>query len=120
MSPGSLSSLAQSDAIAFQVKFTGAAPPRSQLYWRALVLHDYDGETWTVGKPLWNNNETLSTQGAPVRYQMTMEPNDLNVLYALDLPVLVPDKVQLTSDYELSTQHAVTERKLRSEERRVG
>ena len=112
MSPGSLSSLAQSDAIAFQVKFTGAAPPRSQLYWRALVLHDYDGETWTVGKPLWNNNETLSTQGAPVRYQMTMEPNDLNVLYALDLPVLVPDKVQLTSDYELSTQHAVTERKL--------
>jgi protein-glutamine gamma-glutamyltransferase len=112
MSPGSLSRLAQSDAIAFQVKFQGPIPPRSQLYWRALVLHDYDGDTWTEGTPLWNNNETLSTRGEPVHYQVTLEPNNLHVLYGLDLPVQVPDNVQLTSDYELSTRHDVTERKL--------
>ena len=40
MSPGDLSQLAQSDEIAFHVKFDGSAPPRSQLYWRALVLHE--------------------------------------------------------------------------------
>ena len=112
MAPDSLSRLAKSDAIAFRVKFLGVPPPRSQLYWRALVLHDYDGESWTPGKQLLTNNETLSTRGTPVHYQMTLEPNDLHVLYALDLPVLVPDNVLLSSDYELTTLHEVTERKL--------
>ncbi len=114
MAQDSLSRLARSDAIAFRVKFLGVPPPRSQLYWRALVLHDYDGETWTPGKVLSNNNETLSTPGTPVHYQVTLEPNNLHVLYALDLPVLVPDNVLLSSDYELTTLHEVTERKLYS------
>ncbi|MGA9852664.1 MAG: DUF3488 and DUF4129 domain-containing transglutaminase family protein [Gammaproteobacteria bacterium] len=112
MSPGSLSRLAQSDAIAFQVKFLSAPPPRSQLYWRALVLHDYDGKTWTTGNPLWSSSETLSTRGTPVRYQVTLEPNNLHVLYALDLPVQVPDNTHLTADYELVTPQTVTDRKL--------
>ncbi|MBM3346115.1 MAG: DUF3488 domain-containing protein [Betaproteobacteria bacterium] len=34
MSPGSLSRLSTSDAIAFRVKFQGAPPPRGQMYWR--------------------------------------------------------------------------------------
>ncbi len=112
MTPGSLSKLAQSDTIAFRVKFLSAIPPRRQLYWRALVLHDYDGETWTTGNTLLRSKGMLSTHGAPVRYQMTLEPNDLHVLYALDLPLQVPDNTHLTSDYELITQQAVTERKL--------
>ncbi|MDE2090752.1 MAG: DUF3488 domain-containing protein [Gammaproteobacteria bacterium] len=114
MSPGSLSNLAKSDAIAFRAKFLGVPPARAQLYWRALVLHDYDGESWTPGKQMLNNSETLSTPGTPVNYQITLEPNDLHVLYALDLPVLVPDNVVLTGDYELTTLHQVTERKLYS------
>ncbi len=112
MSPGSLSKLAQSDAIAFRVEFLNAIPPRSQLYWRALVLHNYDGETWTIGNALRRSNGTLSTRGTPVRYQITLEPNDLQVLYALDLPVETPDNTHLTGDYEIVMQRPVTERKL--------
>ncbi|MGH8399043.1 MAG: transglutaminaseTgpA domain-containing protein, partial [Gammaproteobacteria bacterium] len=112
MSPGSMSKLAQSDAIAFRVKFLSAIPPRPQFYWRALVLHDYDGETWTIGNPLRQTSWALSTRGAPVHYQMTLEPNNLRVLYALDLPVQVPDNTHLTSDYELVTPQSITERKL--------
>ncbi|MGB9429464.1 MAG: DUF3488 and DUF4129 domain-containing transglutaminase family protein [Gammaproteobacteria bacterium] len=112
MAPGSLSQLAQSDAIAFRVKFLSAAPPRSQLYWRALVLHDYDGKTWTTGTSLFSRNDSLSTDGTPVQYQMTLEPNNLHVLYSLDLPVRAPNNSNLTGDYELVTPQTVTQRTL--------
>ncbi|HKV97851.1 MAG TPA: DUF3488 and DUF4129 domain-containing transglutaminase family protein [Gammaproteobacteria bacterium] len=112
MSPGSLSRLAQSDAIAFRVKFLNAAPPRAQLYWRALVLHDYDGQTWTAGNIMWDGSSTLSARGAPVNYQITLQPNQLRVLYALDLPAQVPASTRLTADYEILAPRPVTELRL--------
>src|SRR5918992_3258750 len=50
MTPGSLSSLAQSDAIAFRAEFQGQSPPPAPLrYWRGPVLWDFDGRTWSIG-----------------------------------------------------------------------
>src|SRR5690606_19412770 len=46
MSPGSISDLAVSDAIAFRVRFDDTAPPPPLRYWRGPVLHDFDGNTW--------------------------------------------------------------------------
>ncbi|MBU6510455.1 MAG: DUF3488 domain-containing protein, partial [Gammaproteobacteria bacterium] len=112
MSPGSLSRLAQSDAIAFQVKFLGPAPRRSQLYWRALVLHDYDGQTWTTGNHAWIGSGVLSAHGPPVRYQVTLQPNRLHLLYALDLPEQAPANTHLTGDYEILTPQPVDELRL--------
>lgn len=112
MSPGSLSQLAQSDAVAFRVHFDGAAPPPAQRYWRALVLHDYDGTTWHLGGSPWALHQELETRGVPVAYDITLEPNNLRVLYALDLPTRVPDDAFLTADFELATRQPVTERKL--------
>ncbi|HET7921240.1 MAG TPA: DUF3488 and DUF4129 domain-containing transglutaminase family protein [Gammaproteobacteria bacterium] len=114
MSPGSISELAQSDAVAFHVKFKGVPPPASQLYWRALVLHDYDNHTWRMGKSGWISNQRLVTHGTPVQYEITLEPNNLRALYALDLPVRAPDRAYLTSDFELGTRFPVTQRKLYS------
>src|SRR5258708_4027608 len=51
MSPGSISSLSLSDAIAFRVKFETELPPRTRLYWRGPVLSDFDGRTWRGGPP---------------------------------------------------------------------
>src|SRR5882757_867529 len=51
MSPGTISALSLSDAIAFRVNFEGEAPPRNQLYWRGPVMTDFDGRTWRVGLP---------------------------------------------------------------------
>jgi transglutaminase-like putative cysteine protease len=112
MSPGSLSRLAQSDAIAFQVKFQNVVPARSQLYWRAVVLHHYDGTTWTEGNRPWVSGGGLSTSGAPVRYRITLRPNNLHQLYALDLPVQVPDNTRLTGDYQLLAPQVNTQLKL--------
>lgn len=112
MSPGDLSQLAQSDDIAFHVKFEGAVPPRSQLYWRALVLHDYDGKTWRSGNLPWRGGATATGKGTLIHYQVTLEPNNLGVIYTLDLPVQLPEDTYLSASYEVETRGAVTERKL--------
>ncbi|MGH8280119.1 MAG: transglutaminase TgpA family protein [Gammaproteobacteria bacterium] len=110
MSPGSLSKLARSDAIAFRVEFDGPAPPPDKRYWRALVLHDYDGETWSTGGVLQNGATRITPLGAPLKYQLTLAPNNLHALYALDVPVTVGGDARLTPDLELLTARRVTER----------
>lgn len=48
MSPGDIAELSQSNELAFRIiGDIQELPPRSQLYWRALVLDQYDGKTWT-------------------------------------------------------------------------
>ena len=47
VSPGDISNLSKSSALAFTVEFFGDKPAQKDLYWRGLVLSHYDGETWT-------------------------------------------------------------------------
>lgn len=47
VSPGDVSNLARRSELAFRASFDGASPPASQdLYWRALVLPNFDGRNW--------------------------------------------------------------------------
>lgn len=48
MSPGDIAELSQSNALAFRIiGDVSKLPLRSELYWRALVLDEYDGQRWT-------------------------------------------------------------------------
>jgi len=47
MTPGSIAELTQSAERAFRVTFNGETPPRSQLYWRAMILDQFNGRTWS-------------------------------------------------------------------------
>lgn len=48
MSPGDIASLSQSTALAFRIiGDMQQLPSRSELYWRALVLDEYDGQKWS-------------------------------------------------------------------------
>lgn len=48
MSPGDIASLSQSSALAFRiVGDIQRLPKQTELYWRALVLDEYDGQKWT-------------------------------------------------------------------------
>lgn len=65
MSPGDIAELSQSSALAFRIiGDMTQLPPRSQLYWRALVLDEYDGQTWKSSflnqQPLNMSNVDLS------------------------------------------------------------
>ncbi len=51
MSPGDIARLSQSDELAFRATFTGAVPPPEERYWRAVVMHWFDGRRWYMGTP---------------------------------------------------------------------
>ncbi len=112
MSPGSISSLSQSDAVAFRVRFDGPPPASSELYWRGPVLWDTDGRRWSgeqrvrAGLP-----PEARTGGTPVDYTVTLEPHQQRWLFALELPVRVPDGARLTRDFQLLARQAVRERR---------
>ncbi|MDB5952085.1 MAG: transglutaminase [Massilia sp.] len=103
MAPGNMSSLAQSEETAFTVRFIDPAPPQQQLYWRGVVLGDFDGRTWlqagagaertqpavrgpAASRPAIN----LALHGRAVRHQVTLEPTGHHWLFALDLPAGLP------------------------------
>ena len=46
MTPGSIAELSQSAERAFRVTFNGPAPEKRNLYWRAMLLDQFDGRTW--------------------------------------------------------------------------
>jgi transglutaminase-like putative cysteine protease len=86
MSPGSMSSLAMSDEVAFRVFFHGTPPRQDQLYWRGIVLGDYDGQTWTrAGQRYRRAETTVQVRGQPLRHEITLEPTGQRWLFALEL-----------------------------------
>ncbi|HXA47393.1 MAG TPA: DUF3488 and transglutaminase-like domain-containing protein, partial [Burkholderiaceae bacterium] len=116
MSPGSISDLAQSDEIAFRVKFFDPPPSQANLYWRALVLDTYDGRTWTHSQSNRPNYRTanLDARGTGIKYQVTLEPTGQRWLYAIDMPRTVPalpdNPVAITRDMQVRTAHPINTR----------
>ena len=94
MSPGNISKLAMSEELVFRVRFIDVAPERSQLYWRANVLDDFDGRTWTQAlvpesnKLLGRNDLVIAGKG--IKHEVTLEANGERSLFALDLPTTAP------------------------------
>jgi transglutaminase-like putative cysteine protease len=99
MSPGAISALSLTDAIAFRVRFKTATPPRNRLYWRGPVMTDFDGSTWRVGAPQLRREMGVDAFGAPIDYEVTLEPHNRNWMFALEMPTRIPQTARLTSDY---------------------
>lgn len=109
MTPGAISRLAQSDAVAFRVNFDGPPPPPDKRYWRGLVLHDFDGRTWSPGNRPTPASPAVTTQSAPLYYTVMLEPTDQHWLFTLDMPVQLPDGKIFTPDHELLSRKRVTQ-----------
>ena len=110
MSPGSVSQLILSDAVAFRVSFETQTPPGHQLYWRGPVLWDFNGYTWSARRAMYMAEPVYESLSAPLNYTVTVEPHSRRWLFALDLPSRVPPRSFLTSDYQLLFQTAVNNR----------
>jgi transglutaminase-like putative cysteine protease len=117
MSPGLMSNLAQSTEVAFRVKFDGPLPPQPQLYWRGPVLGNYDGRTWTRVRDLAHGRPqplSISVNGSPLHYEVTMEPSNARWLFALEIPQALPalpgHLVSVTGELEIESDAPVTER----------
>ena len=101
MSPGSLSSLSLSDAVAFRVEFETPPPAANKLYWRGPVMWDFDGRTWRGGDPTPLPDRTVEAVGAPIRYAVTLEPHNMRWLFAIDLPAQRLEGALETHDFQL-------------------
>jgi len=109
MSPGSLSNLTLSEAVAFRAVFKSPMPPVNRMYWRGPVLWDYDGRTWRAPRPTLAAPQ-FDTTFFPVEYTVTVEPHGKNWLFALDLPGKLPPRAVATSDLQLVSARPVTSR----------
>ncbi len=87
------------DSAALRVRFIGATPPRTQMYWRGPVLTHFDGEAWTRD-PGAGNLRLAPPQplGPRLRYEVMMEPTERRDLLVLDLPLSAPQGAQLNGE----------------------
>jgi len=106
MQPGDIASLSQSAEVAFRVKFEGAIPQKSDLYWRGLVFSRLDEDTWrTLGyfdlPPREVRPAQVDKSGDALRYRVIMEPSQQNWLYGLRYADSSHSGVIETADYRL-------------------
>ncbi|MEJ8839079.1 transglutaminase family protein [Ramlibacter sp. AN1133] len=112
MEVGAIAALALDDSVALRVKFLDPPPPQRDMYFRGPVLTDFDGREWrpllarlgTRFPPLRIGDPRLSGLGAPVRYELTLEPNNRPWLLTLDVPIAPPRapglEVAMTSELQ--------------------
>ncbi len=111
MSPGSISTLGESEDPAFRVHFQGDLPPPHERYWRGPVLHDFDGYTWRQAPGQMYVKPALQYLGPAYRYNVTLEPSQQRWWFALDTVVESPNRFRafLTFDNQLLARDPVTQ-----------
>jgi transglutaminase-like putative cysteine protease len=101
MTPGYISRLALSDAIAFRAEFEGDSPPQVLRYWRGPVMWDFDGRSWSVGALLPSEEEPPAGGRINYRYSVVLEPHNRNWLFALETAASVPPNARYSVDGQL-------------------
>ena len=88
MSPGDISELSMSDAVAFRVSFDGDVPAARDRYWRGLVLTSFNGRTWSGREPSISRSahKQIQVVGERIDYEVTLEPTRQQWIFALDIP----------------------------------
>ena len=91
MQPGAIATLALSGEPVFTARFSTPIPPQEQLYWRGVVLGDFDGATWTrrgaKGRaPAGDSRIDIALAGQPSQYEVTLLASGQRRIFALDVP----------------------------------
>ena len=101
MQVGSIASLALDDSVAMRVRFEGEAPPQRALYFRGPVLSRFDGHEWRPARfdafsrygsftSSGAAGAQLAVSGAPVSYEVTLEPTSRPWLFVLEAAAQSP------------------------------
>jgi transglutaminase-like putative cysteine protease len=108
MRVGSIASLALDNSVAMRVRFEGAVPQQSELYFRGPVLSTFDGREWLPMQATFSRQfqpqADLQVSGPALRYQVTLEPHKRPWLLLLDAapepPVLPGFTARMTNDLQ--------------------
>jgi len=98
MTPGAISELSQSGAVAFRVEFKDRIPAPHERYWRGPVLSAFDGRTWESPRQLYRHRpDQLQAQNKTdtITYTVTQQPSQHNWLFALEEATTLPTPEQL-------------------------
>lgn len=99
MEVGAIAELALDDSIAMRIRFDGLPPPQSELYFRGPVLSTLQGRQWhplRSGFPQrMQDPPGLQVEGDPIRYQVTLEPNNRPWIFVLDAALQQPDSANM-------------------------
>ncbi|MDP1532364.1 MAG: DUF3488 and transglutaminase-like domain-containing protein, partial [Rubrivivax sp.] len=119
---GGVAEIANDNSVALRVRFFGAVPPPSAMYFRGPVLSAFNGREWTrlvaTVPAAQRPRAELELLGEPVRYEITMEPSRLPLLPMLeatpDLPGAAPRLegwlLALRPDLQWQVDRPLTER----------
>ena len=127
MSPGDIANLSQSSELAFRVFFEpNQRPAKPELYWRGIVLSQFDGRAWTpqanttpvpltawTGEqlPVWVEQSLVLPQQTLSHYRISMQPTQREWLFALNLSYAEPPvELGLTRNYTLQTREPIRQR----------
>ncbi|XAH22353.1 DUF3488 and transglutaminase-like domain-containing protein [Xylophilus sp. GW821-FHT01B05] len=123
MRVGTIAQLALDEGVAMRVRFDtpdGKAPPQQDLYFRGPVLARFDGRNWRPLQQRFGDGgasraqppAALQVAGAPVRYEVTLEPNGHPWLLVLDAAPQKPEGVPaayLTPDLQWIGSRPITQ-----------
>ena len=88
MQVGTIASLALDNSVAMRIKFEGRIPAQQELYFRGPVLSDFDGRDWRPQRfdlsSRFEVTSNLVVSGAPVNYEVTLEPTNRPWLFVLE------------------------------------
>jgi protein-glutamine gamma-glutamyltransferase len=94
MQVGNIASLALDDGIAMRIRFDGPPPQQPDLYFRGPVLSTFDGREWrplSSGFPTrLQSQANLQVTGTPMRYTVTLEPNNRPWVFVMEAAVQPP------------------------------
>ncbi|MFQ3201011.1 MAG: transglutaminase-like putative cysteine protease [Zhongshania sp.] len=97
---GDIARLNQSSAVAFRVRFEGDLPNPESLYWRGLVLDQFDGRRWT--RTPWPARTKISSPDitqASIQYTVTLESAQHEWLYVLPQAAVNSSDVYYTAEH---------------------
>ncbi len=97
MSPGGFIELLVDDHPAMRVTFDGTPPPPDQRYFRAYVMADYDGVSWTYNNAADQAPVALDVTHT-IDYRIRLLPTHRRVLPTLDVPIDTPPGATMHRD----------------------
>ena len=108
MSPGDIAQLSQSSALAFRIiGDLQQLPQRPELYWRALVLDEYDGARWTSSfsnQRLIQPSEVVQKAHKQLAYRYLAADPRVTWIMALEKSVPLESRYQLGQDWRITPQ----------------
>jgi len=118
MQVGNIATLALDDSVAMRIRFEGGKPPPQQdLYFRGPVLSNFDGRNWQPLRPFlparYALPANLQAAGAPVRYEVTLAPNNQPWIFVIEAAPDSPDlpgyQTTMTADLQWITNRPITD-----------